>query len=145
MQTCFLCPEKETQTNAEQSCSHGTSTDFLPTTVTNADKETCTHEIKKHNACTQYYSMHFNGDLSQSGEELLHQLLSGHTWSKFAQLLADNDQTHKFVQLITALGNQKMKLIWGHFTCAVQHQIWFMIANSLNSVKFFITCLAVVL
>ena len=80
-------------------------------TVTHADKETFTHQIKKHNACTQYYSTHFNGEQSQAGEELLCQLLSDNTWHKFAQLLADNDQTHKFVQLITALGNQKMKFM----------------------------------
>ena len=40
---------------------------------------------------------------------MLRNLLCDNTWYKFAQLLSDNDQTHKFVQLITALGNQKMK------------------------------------
>ena len=78
-------------------------------TVTHADKETFTDQIKKHNACTQYYSTHFNGKQGRAGEELLHHLLCDNTWYKFAQLLSDNDQTHKFVQLITALGNQKMK------------------------------------
>ena len=78
-------------------------------TVTHVDKETFTDQMKKHNTCTQYYSTHFNGEQGQAGEELLHNLLCDNTWYKFAQLLSDNDQTHKFVQLITALGNQKMK------------------------------------
>ena len=78
-------------------------------TVTHVDKETFTDQMKKHNACTQYYSMHFNGEQGRAGEELLRNLLCDNTWYKFAQLLSDNDQTHKFVQLITALGNQKMK------------------------------------
>ena len=78
-------------------------------TVTHVDKETFTDQIKKHNACTQNYSTHFNGEQSRAGEELLCHLLCDNTWYKFAQLLSDNDQTHKVVQLITALGNQKMK------------------------------------
>ena len=78
-------------------------------TVTHVDKETFTDQMKKHNACTQYYSTHFNGEKGQAGEESLRNLLCDNTWYKFAQLLSDNDQTHKFVQLITALGNQKMK------------------------------------
>ena len=80
-------------------------------TVTHVDKETFTDQIKKHNSCTQYYSMHFNGEQGRAGEELLRHLLRDNTWYKFAQLLSDNDQTHKFVQLITALGNQRMKFM----------------------------------
>ena len=64
-------------------------------TVTYADKETFTDQMKKHNACTQYYSMHFNGEQGRAGEELLCNLLCDNTWYKFAQLLSDNDQTHK--------------------------------------------------
>ena len=78
-------------------------------TVTHVDKETFTDQMKKHNACTQYYSTNFNGEQGQAGEALLRHLLCDNAWYKFAQLLSDNDQTHKFVQLITALGNQKMK------------------------------------
>ena len=91
-----------------------------------------------------------NGKQGRAGEELLHHLLCDNTWYKFAQLLSDNDQTRKFVQLITALGNQKMKftnMSWKSaldmgslYMCSTTSNMVYDCMNGLNSVKFCITC-----
>ena len=103
-------------------------------TVTHADKETFTDQIKKHNACTQYYSTHLNGQQGRAGEELLRHLICDNTWYKFAQLLSDNDQTHKFVQLITALGNQKMKFTNMSWKSALDMGALYMCSTTSNMV-----------
>ena len=75
-----------------------------------------------------------NSEQSRAGEELLHQLLSDNTWYKFAQLLVDNDQTHKFVQLITALGNQKMKFMNMSWKSALDMGSLYMCSTTSNMV-----------